>query len=116
MASKTTKLVAEICLYGNLDTGAGWLALVLAGPNKGKLLGDGTPQQGMSNTMAVWLACREIEAQGLSSGRVCVYSADGLRQADTSLQHPAYYGSLEWQAAPVYEISAEAIEAACKQL
>ena len=115
MASKA-KLVAEICLYGNQETGAGWLALVLDGPNRGHLLGDGEPRQGMSNTMAVWIVCREIEALGAGSGRVRIYSADGLRQADTSLLHPAYYGSLEWQAAPVYEISAEAIEAACKQL
>ena len=110
MGRRTTKLVGEICLYGNMSIGAGWLATTA----DGKLLGDGEPRQGRSFTEAVWLACDALRTAGAAVGKVRVFAAGGERMADTDINHPGYYGSLSWVPATVLVISAAAIEAAAE--
>lgn len=108
MASKTKKLVAEICLYGTQQAGAGWLAQLPGG----KLLGDGTLRQGRSFTAALWLACEAVrESIGHTSGLVRVFAAGGERMADADLSRPGYYGDLKWQPATVYVVGSEQLAA-----
>lgn len=114
--AKSQKVVAEICLYGTTQHGAGWLART----SDGALLGDGELRQGRSFTEAVWLACDAVlRVYGACGGRprngkVRVFAPGGERMADADINHPGYYGDLKWQSATVLEISAEAIEAAAK--
>ena len=119
MATKRTSgSVAEICLYGNHETGAGWLARTA----DGAMLGDGEPRVGRSNTEAVWQACDEVRRSYAPSKRlphqttVRIFAPGGRRMADTTLGNPGYFGDLKWQAATVLEISAEAIEAAATKV
>lgn len=106
--AKTTAAPAEICLYGNREIGAGWLART---PD-GRLLGDGDPVEGRMFTEAVWQAQDALEAAGVKGGRVRIFAAGGQRMAEEYLTHRAYFGDLKWTAAPVIEISVEAILAA----
>lgn len=112
MKTLKTQLVAEICLYGNRETGAGWLARM----EDGALLGNGEPKAGRSNTEAVWRACDQIgRVLGMCGGRprnatVRVFASGGDLMADTSLTNPATFGDLKWVPATVYVVSAEAIE------
>ncbi len=112
MARKTTKLVAEICLYGNgaFDVGYGWLARLA----DGTLLGDGEPRPTVMKTDCIFRACDAISATGLTGGLVRVFSPGGGMMADTDLNHPGYFGDLKWQPATVYVVTAEQIEAAAK--
>lgn len=114
--TKSTKLVAEICLYGNGPTGcgAGWLARLA----DGSLLGDGEPKAGRSFTEAVFQACDHVlRAYGACGGRprtaiVRVFASGGERMADTDARHPGYFGDLKWQPATVYVIEAADLNAA----
>jgi hypothetical protein len=101
-------IVADICLYGNRETGAGWLAQLA----DGRLLGDGEPRKNWSANDATWIACMKIQEAGLKSGRVRVFMAGGQRMAETDLCRPGYFGQLEWRPAPVLIFTAEEIEAA----
>jgi hypothetical protein len=114
MAKRTTEPVAEICLYGNGQPGcgAGWLAHVGPLTSATKLLGDGEPKQTHTFTDAIFSACDAISRSGVSGGLVRVYAAGGGMMADTDLNHPRYFGDLQWVPATMLVISAEAIEAA----
>jgi len=120
MAKQTTKIVAEICLYGNgaADVGYGWLARL----SDGAMLGNGEPRPGRSQTDCLWQACdhvrrlRTMAAQPKPwTGTVRVFAPGGKLMADTDLNHPGYFGDLKWQPATALEISAEAIEAAASK-
>lgn len=119
MKTKTSKLVAEICLYGNgkADVGYGWLART----NDGAMLGTGDPIPGKSATHCVFEACEKIgRLFGMCGARprggiVRIFAAGGERMADTSLSSPAYYGDLQWMPATALVVSAEAIEAAASK-
>lgn len=108
--ARKVKLVAEICLYGNSAVGAGWLVRM----HDGRMLGDGAPKAGRSNTEAVWLAVDAIRtampAPLFATARV--YAPSGCLCADVDLRHVGYYGDLKWLPAAVYAISAAEIEAA----
>lgn len=100
--------IADICLYGNRETGAGWLART----NDGTLLGDGEPNPARNFTEAVWLATDAIVGHVRAGGKARVFAPGGERMAIIDLHHPGWFGRLVWEPAPVLEISAEAIEAA----
>lgn len=109
-AAKT--IAAEICLYGTQAVGAGWLARTA----DGRMFGDGEPNIRRNMTSAVWLACDELRAAGVS-GLVRIFEPTGQMVSTVALdglKHRAipYFGDLKWEAAPVYTISAEALIAA----
>lgn len=112
--AKGKKIVAEICLYGNHQCGAGYLAHVGPLTRDSKLFGDGEPKAGRNMTAAVWLACMDLEAAG-AKGLATVYSPGGQRCGEVNIQRPCYYGNIEWRPAPMLVISAEAIEAAAQK-
>ncbi len=102
--------VAEICLYGTMDVGAGWLANIANGTKCGLYLGNGEPVRGRSMTEAVWLAVEAIREAGVSKGAVRVFMSGGQRCADVDLGgYVPCFGDLPWQPAPVYMVSAEAV-------
>ena len=105
---KNQNIVAEICLYGNHQIGAGWLARL----ENGELLGDGEPRQGRCFTSAVWLAADEVRKHVSQSGYAWVYAAGGRMRAKIEIAHVGYFGNLPWESAAPLEISSEAIEAA----
>jgi hypothetical protein len=121
-SAKTSKIVAEICLYGNHETGAGYLATIEG--QKG-LLGTGEPVKGRSMTEAVWLAVREIMAEAeamiltpgplfldangrpahegpgpafrsFTKGTVRIFASGDQMFADAPLTHVPAVGDLEW--------------------
>ena len=102
------ELVAEICLYGTTQHGAGWLARLA----DGRLLGDGELSQARGMTAAVWQAQDAIEAAGVTSGRVRVFAAGGRMMADDYLTHRAYFGDLKWTPAVMLTVDVAAIKAA----
>lgn len=107
--------VAEICLYGNMEVGAGWIVSIANGTKCGLLLGDGDPVKDRPMTAAVWLAVEAIKEKGVVKGTVRIFMAGGARCADVELSKPIpYFGELPWTAAPVYMVSAEAIAAAAE--
>jgi hypothetical protein len=115
--AKSTRLVAEICLYGNRSIGAGWLART----RDNTLLGDGEPREGRSFTEAVWQACDAIyHNRSLcgkirpGTGTVRVFAAGGALMADTDLNHPGYFGDLKWTEATMLVVDSDAIIAAAK--
>lgn len=94
MAKSTASLaslpiVAEICLYGTAQTGAGFLARAKDG---GKA-GDGEVKAGRSFTDAVWLAVDDL---GLHWGAALVFAPGGQQYARYDLSRSTYYGDLEW--------------------
>jgi len=111
-AAKT--IVGEICLYGNRETGAGWLAS--AGPiTAGKILGDGDPVRDRGFTEAVWQAADALRAAGVTAGIVRIFAAGGQRMAEVQIEKSiGYFGDLKWSPAIVYAISADAIAAAAE--
>lgn len=115
--TRKTKLVAEVCLYGNRETGAGWLARTA----EGAMLGTGDPKAARSFTDAVWLACdavRRLRSMAghahAHTGTVRVFAPGGERMADTDLNRPATYGDLHWVPATMLVIDADAIIAAAE--
>lgn len=113
---KAKKIVAEICLYGTSQIGAGWIAQL----EDGTTLGNGEPREGRSFTHAIFQACNQIlRINGMCGGRprqdtIRVYAPGGERMAETSLRHPDYFGDLKWTAAIQYEVSAESLMAAAE--
>lgn len=113
MAKRTNnaaKTIGEICLYGgNAATGSksGWLATI--GPlTDGRMLGDGEPHY-YGLTEAVWAACEALRESGIQRGNAWVFAPGGKLRALVDINHPAYYGQLQWEAAPVFTLSAAAI-------
>jgi hypothetical protein len=105
-------LLAEICLYGNMEVGAGWLVRT----HDGKMAGTGEPRQTAdgpeSFTVAVYKACLWLRDNGYKSGDVRIFAPGGRKMAEMPVQSFRYYGAIKWKAAPVLEISAEDIERA----
>ncbi len=109
-ATQAAEIVADICLYGGTN-GAGYLARTTAG----KMIGTGDPVANRSLTDAVWLAVIELHELGLTRGSVRVFEPSGRRMAIMSVSLPCYFGELVWTPAPVYTISAAALEAAASK-
>lgn len=87
--------VAEICLYGTSQTGAGFYALA----DTGQRFGTGTPIAHRSFTEAVWDACDELRAAGVTSGKVRIFAPGGERFAVVEIgEHVPNYGSLSFEA------------------
>lgn len=120
MSKRNAKIVADVCLYGNHEIGAGWIASL---PN-GRTFGHGRPELGRSFTLAVWQAGdairRSIPVADRGGMVARVFSPDGQRVArfpiaDTRAAAEAslYYADLTWSPAPVYAITpAEVLAAA----
>lgn len=108
---RTTKNthVADVCLYGNHETGGGYL---VSTRNNG-ILGDGEPRKRRSMTEAVWLALDELRLVE-PKGRVRVFCPSGRMMAWLGVNETTYYGNLSWEPAPVLEISAEELEKAAR--
>lgn len=102
---------AEICFYGNRDSGFDFLALTAAGftaesqPSPEVLRFD-------SITDAFFRAVKSLEAADVGPDtEVAVFMPGGDRMARFVLAEPPMgVGSLKTEPAPVYTISAEAIE------
>lgn len=111
--AKTTKAnqaaVADICLYGNRDTGSGFIVALA----DGRMFGDGRPVAGRSFTEAVWLAVDLIRDAGVQDGRGQVFHPGGDFVSDIDLGGivPSY-GALQSRPAPVYVIPVDALMAA----
>lgn len=109
--TKTLPVVADITLYGNSRTGAGWLALVGS-----RLLGTGDPKADRSFTEAVGEAAAALNEAGAKRGLIRIFAPCGERVAVVRNDRliPTF-GDLVWGPAPVYQISTEAIEAAAER-
>ena len=108
MAKKTERSPScEICLYGNRDTGAGWIAAFA-----GRVTGDGVPQSRRSFTEAVWLGAAALRELG-AAGSVAIYAPGGEKVSLAALDHVPSFGDLRWQLAqPAAVISVEAVMSA----
>jgi hypothetical protein len=121
---KSGTVVAVVCLYGNRETGAGWLAETAEGvlEERATLLGTGDPVQGQTFTDAIWKACAAIRSAITTRpaggrgvvGLVVVFEPGGGRFAVTALDAPMPFGSLSWEPAPVYEFKLDDLAAAAE--
>lgn len=110
MTHKTaTAPAADICLYGGTH-GSGWLART----SDGRMFGNGDPVAGRDLTAATWLAAEALRAAGVR-GHVRIFEPSGRSMAIADVGAIPYFGMLAWQAAPVYTISVEALEAAARE-
>jgi len=135
-----SKPVAEICLYGTRQTGAGYiLAIHVSGlieltihavraklwaGNRAILnteqeldivrLGTGEPKSGRTFTEAVFIAAGLLNVSGVTSGIVHVYEPTGHKFAAFDLaKHIPCFGDLKWSdGGTAYIISAETVAAA----
>ena len=103
-------MLAEICLYGNRQTGAGWLAVFAD-----RMAGDGEPVADRSFTEAVWLAAEALKKLG-APGKVAIYAPGGEKMAICDLSRVPSYGDLRWQPAPQHEIGEAMLVAAAAGL
>lgn len=104
-AAAAEKHVADICLFGNQATGAGWIAAM----EDGSRFGDGEPRSTRSFTEAIWIAVGALEAAGgVKSGRVRVFMPGGLRAAWMPLDRPRTFGDLVWEDLPVCSVGIDA--------
>ena len=109
-SSKQTTIVADICLYGNPHTcGAEYLGARLP---HGQTFGTGEPLADRTFSEAIWAGQRDLYNAGVRRGLVRVFDAGGERLAIIGVAEAVAYGQLQWQPAPVYTISAEALIAA----
>ena len=103
---KAVPVIADICLYGNDETGAGYLGQV----NGGDRFGDGEPRPYWSKTEAVWLALGEMRLQTENKrGAVRIFAPGGKFMAVVDANKVGYYGDLPWEAAVQYAIDVEAL-------
>lgn len=94
---------SDLCLFGNHDTGAGWLA-----SHDGNLTGTGDPVSGRSFTEAVWQGCGDLRRQGADVVRV--FAPNGLRMALVDLRgHVPTFGELSWVDAPQFEVHLDSL-------
>lgn len=107
-STKPQGVVAEICLYGTSQHGAGWIACIADGTPAGKMLGNGELKPGRSMTAAVWLAADELRSVGVTRGIIRIFEPSGLRCAavDIGKMIPTF-GELKWQTAQLFAISVE---------
>ena len=98
----------DICLYGNRDTGAGFLGVT----SHGIRFGDGAPKADRSFTEACWQAIEEARRLG-AIGLVRIFDAGGERCAVIDIDvFLLSYANLKWNAAPVLTLSGAALIAA----
>lgn len=98
----TEKPSAEICLYGNHELGAGYIAAI---DRKIVTVSEtADPKRDRTFTDAVFLGVGALRDTGYTTGTVRVYDVGGLRMADIQVSNPPYYGSMDWKPAQVYEI------------
>lgn len=107
--AKRLELVAEICLYGTTQTGAGYLA---RGKGLKEMLGTGEPVAMRTFSEAIWHAQHALREAGLTEGLVRIYAPGGERCAEIGIGAAITYGALAWKPAPMLVISAEALLAA----
>lgn len=115
-ANAAVTVVADICLYGNRETGAGFIAQAV----DGRMFGNGEPLASRSFTEAVWLAVDELRRAGVERGQLRIFAPGGERMATVEIgglkdRRLPYFGELSWGPAPVYVISAEALVAASEE-
>lgn len=94
-ALSSLPVVAEICLYGTSAIGAGYLHV-----HRGSVRPEGShePKQGRSFTEAVWLACDELRAAGVTSGAVRVFAPGGEHVAVIDIgSHVPTYGDMKFE-------------------
>lgn len=104
MAKRTTKkdsttVVADLCLYGTIWTGAGWLART----TDGRMFGDGELRDGRTFTEACWMAAGAMESAGVR-GMIRVFAPGGERMAVVPLHAVPCFGDMVWMPAVVYTI------------
>lgn len=85
-----TMVVADICLYGIRQTGAGWLAVT----KDGRAFGTGDPMKDRSFTEAVYQAVAAIEAAGTRAGLVRIFHPGGEFMTVVALGAVPNYGSM----------------------
>ncbi len=106
MAAKSKSPEAIVCLYGNLEIGAGWLVSInRSNPKTGgglTMLGTGEPVAVRTCTTAVWQALEAIRETGLlaTTAAVRVFAAGGEAYADLRLHENKWYGDLVWNHIP----------------
>lgn len=122
--AKTTKttnpVVADICLYGNSQIGAGWLVamnpevVVVPVGSKG-LIGTGDPVEGQSFTEAVFQAMDHVlAAAGQVTGQVRIFHPGGETMTVVQVGDFLNYGTLVSRRVPavVYVVPVDALMAA----
>lgn len=114
---KTTKIAAEVSLYGTSAAGHGYIVRLA----DGRMLGDGSLEKGRSATETIWMALDAARENGLSCKRhemVAVhydFPQGPLMALIPCIGAWPYFGDLKWTDGPVYEMSAEAIQQAAKE-
>lgn len=106
--SRTKKLVASICLYGNHDVGFDYLAEL---PD-GSLWGQSSPEILRFETATDCLMSfrADLSERDIYRGTVMVFAPGGRSVAYHELHaaKPMYFGSLKWEAAmPALVLSAD---------
>lgn len=113
-ATKSKKLTASICLYGNREFGF----YTLSDTSDGRMFGKGPEQGGKrvdSATLAIWNAQSELEAAGLAGAPVSIHMdlSNGVPMvALAKVGAIPSFGSLKWGTGEVLTVSAEAVIAA----
>jgi hypothetical protein len=108
---RTKKAVADICLYGTRETGAGYIGCRL---DHGQTVGSGEPVRNRSFTEAIWLAAEDLRGLGVDRGIVRIFDSGGERMALVEMHRIPSYGNLQWQPAVVWTISVDALVGAAK--
>jgi hypothetical protein len=107
--SRVHQPVAEVCLYGTRQTGAGYLVSIYAEGGRIVRLGTGEPKADRSFTEALWIACGLIQTAGFD-GFVHVYEPTGQKFAEVHTFRVPAYGNLTWiDGGTAYVIPASAI-------
>ncbi len=108
---RSTKAIAEVCLYGAMGHGYGWLATFGR-----ELLGDGELRHDSASS-AMWTAFTALSQSGIHCGPCNVFAPGGKLVAIVHL-HKTWptFGDLKWQPAVQYAISSEAIVAASEKI
>jgi len=113
LSTAAGSIVADICLYGTRQTGAGWLAQTA----DGLMFGNGRPVAGRSFTEAVWMAMGALESDGIRSGQVRIFLPGGDYMAVVDAAQPVpTFGGLRTVPAPVWTLDvADLVNAAQPQ-
>ena len=113
MAKSTQSPVAEICLYGTRQTGAGYIVAIHTAYHVVRM-GTGEPVRDRTFTEAVWKAVDLINLAGYMRGIVHVYEPTGQRFAAFDLGgNIPCFGDLKWsEGGTVYVIPASDVMAA----
>ena len=108
MKTANKQPVAHVCMYGNSQIGAGWIAQL----TDGRLLGNGEPRTHLGFTAALQLAKDAIKTAGVLYGTIRVFMTGGHRMADINLNKFEYYGEIKWVPAAMLEVRTADLKAA----